>query len=564
MAQPSRDHDRREPPPAGRGERSADGRTRPNGDGRQVDGGDAPAQAAVQPRHGSYRAGFTFGIMSFLAVGVFGVVSTIATARIYGVHVIGQFAIVSAPVATLWLVSTAKEQAALIKEITSLQPRHPRVSQLFAAVFTFSFGLTVVMALIVAVVSVLVFRGPLHHPKLVAPMLVSLAGYTVVTNTAWNIDSIFSAFVAGRQLFWVRLHETLSFLTIAMTLGLLWHSVWGLVAATIGASFTALIHRAIAVRPFVRARLDRGAYRDGMGALPGLLRFGLKITPGGIAQGVSQQVGIWVIALVAPVGVVGAYSRAQNIPERLQQVNLRIGEVLYPTLVGRRGCGDHMGFDRALLDTSRYALIGMLLIASVCGGAAHAILSLFGPGFARAAPAFALLIAYPALATISSAQTQALWSVDRPGMTSVASIARVIATVALTVVLTPRLGIVGPAIALLAGFLFEMAWKTVVLLPFLSGPLHEIWPTRQRAAVAIAYACAFVASRGLERLVPAQGGLLLALCAGSLTYVAALFLSGATNERDRERLGELIGAMRARRARARSQALQTDPAPIGG
>ena len=397
MAQPPPENARRDNQPAGRGVEAA--RERPQ----------------ERARHGSYRAGFSFGIMSFLAVAVFGVVSTIATARIYGVHIIGQFAIVSAPVATLWVVSTAKEQAALIKEITNLEPRHPRVTQLFAAVFTFSCGLTVVMALIVAGVSVLIFRGPLHHPGLVAPMLVSLAGYTIVTNTGWNIDSIFSAFVAGRQLFWVRLHETLSFLTIAVPLGIVWHSVWGLVGATIAASLTALIHRTLAVRRFVYARLNRASYREGMNALPGLLRFGLKITPGGIAQGVSQQVGIWAIALVAPVGIVGAYSRAQTIPERLQQVNLRIGEVLYPTLVGRRGRGDHKGFDRALLDTSRYALIGMLLIASVFGGAAHGILSLFGPGFARAAPAFALLIAFPALATISSAQTQALWSVEQAG-----------------------------------------------------------------------------------------------------------------------------------------------------
>ena len=41
-------------------------------------------------------------------------------------------------------------------------------------------------------------------------------------------------------------------------------------------------------------------------------------------------------------------------------------------------------------------------------------------------------------------------------MTSVTSIARVTATIALTVLLTPRLGIVGPAIALLAGYLLEM------------------------------------------------------------------------------------------------------------
>ena len=238
MAKPSAEND----PP----ERDDPGERAPAARGSGPEGGRGRSQAS----HGSYRAGFSFGVMSFLAVAVFGVVSTIATARIYGVHIIGQFAIVSAPVATLWLVSTAKEQAALIKEITSLQPRHPRVSQLFAAVFTFSFGLTVVMALIVAGVSVLVFREPLHHPGLVAPMLASIAGYTLVTNTGWNIDSIFSAFVAGRQLFWVRLHETVSFLTIAMALGILWHSVGAWSWRTIAASFTALIHRAIAVRPF--------------------------------------------------------------------------------------------------------------------------------------------------------------------------------------------------------------------------------------------------------------------------------------------------------------------------
>jgi hypothetical protein len=86
-------------------------------------------------------------------------------------------------------------------------------------------------------------------PELVTPAFVSLAGYAIVTNTAWNFDAIFSAFVAGRQLFWVRLHETLSFLAIAIAIGLSWRSVWGLVIATIGGSLTALVHRLVVVRP---------------------------------------------------------------------------------------------------------------------------------------------------------------------------------------------------------------------------------------------------------------------------------------------------------------------------
>jgi O-antigen/teichoic acid export membrane protein len=511
-----------------------------------------------QGAHGSYRSGFAFGILSFLAVAVFGVVSTVATARIYGVRVIGEFALASAPVTALWVLSTAKEQAALIKEITGLAPRHPRVTELFVAVFTFSSGLTAAMALIVAAIAAIVFRGPLHHPELVVPTFVNLAGYAIVTNTGWNFDSIFSAFVAGRQLFWVRLHETLSFLAIAVVVGLAWQSIWGLVIATIGGSLTALVHRVVAVRPFVRARLEPGGFRRGMKALPDLLRFGLKITPGAVAQGVSQQAGIWAIGSVAPVALVGAYSRAQTIPDRLQQVNFRIVEMLYPTLVGRHSKGDGEGFDRALVDTTRYALVGMLLIASVCGGAASAILALFGPGFARAAPAFVFLLAYPAVSSAASAQTQALWAVGRPGLTSLVSLARLIATVGLTIVLTPSVGVAGPAIALLAGLLLDATWKTIVLRPYLARSLSHSWPLRQRMALLAAYAGGFGASRLAAHAVGSFEGLLLSLIAGTLAYAAAFLLAGGVDGRDRGRAREALLSIRSRLALKR--ALQSTPA----
>jgi O-antigen/teichoic acid export membrane protein len=489
----------------------------------------------------------------------FGVVSTIVTARIYGVRIIGQFALVSAPVAALWVLSTAKEQAALIKEITGLPPRHPRVTQLFAAVFTFSSGLTAVMSALAALAVWLLFRGPLHVPELVTPAFVSLAGYAIVTNTAWNFDAIFSAFVAGRQLFWVRLHETLSFMAIAIAIGLARHSVWGLVIATIGGSLTALVHRLVVVRPFVRTRITLHEYRVGLRSLPGLLHFGLKITPGSIAQGISQQAGIWVIRAVGgSVALVGAYGRAQTIPERLQQVNMRIVEVLYPTLVGRRATGDHEGFDRALTDTIRYALIGMLLIAAVFGGAAHAILQVFGPGFSRATVVLMLLIAYPALSSVTTAQNQALFAVGRPGLTSVVSLTRMAVTIAATVLLTPMIGITGPAIALLAGLALDIAWKSFVLRNFLSNSLHEIWSRRQRFALVGGYVGGFVAAYMVTKAIPSVGGLLVALITATLTYLVVLIVCGGINHRDRARLTELAATIRARRGRG-----DASPEPVG-
>ncbi|HXM87040.1 MAG TPA: hypothetical protein VN889_05355, partial [Solirubrobacteraceae bacterium] len=240
----------------------------------------AAQEPAPSAERASYRSGFFFGTLSFFAVAAAGLLSTVLTSRLYGVRIIGSFALVSAPVAAMWVLSTVKEQQALIKEITQLPARHPRVTQLFAVVFLFSSALTVVVALFDATICWFVFRGPLHAPQLLAPALVSIAGYAIVTNTGWNIDSILSAFVAGRQIFWVRVHEVVSFIAIAMLVGLLWHSVWGLVIATIGASMSSLAHRVLAARHFVQARLSIRELRAGMSALPELLRFGLRATPG--------------------------------------------------------------------------------------------------------------------------------------------------------------------------------------------------------------------------------------------------------------------------------------------
>jgi O-antigen/teichoic acid export membrane protein len=500
-------------------------------------------------KRGTYRAGFAFGTLSFFAVAAVGLISTVITARLYGVRIIGQFALVSVPVGVLWALSTVKEQQALIKEITPLPPRHPRVTQLFAVVFSFSALLTLTVALLDGIVCWFVFRGPLNAPDLLAPALVGIAGRATIGNTGWNIDSVLSAFLAGRQIFWVRLHEVMSFLLIAVILGVAWRSVWGLVIATIGGYLTSLIHRVIVVRPFVRPRLTRTEYRAGLEVLPELLRFGLKATPGQIAQGLSQQIGVWALGIVAPVAVVGAYSRAQTIPQRLQQASMRITEVLYPTLVGRHTEGDAQGFDRALIDSIRYEMIGMLLIAAVVGGAAREILSVFGPGFSRASWALALVILYPALASVTATQTQALWATNRPGRTSLIQTGRLIVTVPLLIVLTPRIGILGPAIALVAGYVAVVCLNGISLRPFLARPLRATWPLRERCALAAAYAGGFVATRVVERALPGLAWLPVVLLAGAIAYVALFVVGGAVNKRDHRRLSEIVKVARAWRVR---------------
>jgi O-antigen/teichoic acid export membrane protein len=295
-----------------------------------------------------------------------------------------------------------------------------------------------------------------------------------------------------------------------------------------------------------------------MEVLPELLRFGLKATPGQIAQGVSMQAGIWALGTVAPIAVVGAYSRALTIPQRLQQASMRINEVLYPTLVKRHTQGDGEGFDRALVDSIRYEMVGMLLIAATIGGAANSVMNIFGPGFGRAAQALAIVALYPALASITVTQTQALWAIDRPWRTSVTAIARLSVTLGLLIVLTPSIGIVGPAIALVAGYLAAIVLGGVVLRTSMTNPLRATWPLRERFALLAAYAAGFAAARAIEHAVPSAAGLLLCLPASVAAYAATFAVCGGVNTRDRKRLSEVTASTRSWRRR-RSVARQPPP-----
>ncbi|MGH2937680.1 MAG: lipopolysaccharide biosynthesis protein [Solirubrobacterales bacterium] len=501
-------------------------------------------------KRGSYRQGFIFGAFSFAGATVIGLISTVVTSRLYGVEIVGQFALVAAPVAALWVLSTVKEQQALIKEITGLEPREPRVSQLFAVVFSFSWALTGVVGLLTAIVCWFVFRGPLGRPELVAPTFVSIAGYIVITNTCWNLDSVFSAFVAGRVLFWVNLHQGVSFVVLATGLSFVEHSVWGLTIATIASFGTSLVQRLIAVRHYVRPHLTWREYREGLAVLPELLRFGIKATPGQIAQGAAQQGGVWALGVVASTAVVGAYSRAVVIPRNLQTASMRITAVLYPTLVGRHQAGDGHGFDRAMIDSIRYEVIGMLLIAAAIGGAADYVLQIFGSGFSRAAPALVLLMLYPAFAGITVTQTQALWATDRPALTSWISGARLFVNLALLIVLTPSIGIAGPAIAVLSGEVVYVALAGLALRRTMTRPLRETWKIRERIVVLLAYAAGFGAAYGTEQALPFWPGVVLCLAAGSASFLAVFLLGGGLNHRDRERLGHLLRRLRARRRAA--------------
>jgi O-antigen/teichoic acid export membrane protein len=356
---------------------------------------------------------------------------------------------------------------------------------------------------------------------------------------------ILSAFRAGRQLFWARLVHALAFLTTAVVAAVFVRSLWCLVAATVAGPLLALVVRLAVIGAFVRARVARAVLREGAQALPGMVRWGLKTAPGTALQGVASQVAVWVMGFVTTTAAIGAYNRAAQVAQRLVDVNFRILEMLFPTLVERRSRSDAAGFDRAVADSLRYAAIALLLPAAVGGGAAHGVMSLFGPGFERASDAFALLLLVPALGAMSSVQQTQLWAVDRPGIVTAIAAGHTALMVALVIVLTNAMGITGAALACVLAGVAKLTVMSTVARRHWSSPLRGLWPARELLGLALAFGAAFFVARVFDGAVPP--GPLPALVAGTIVYGALVALACRRNPRDRARVAAARTRLRPRR-----------------
>lgn len=497
-------------------------------------------------RRGSYSASAAFGLASFALLAVIGIGGGIVIARLYGIEIIGALALATVPAAVCGSLSSLQEQAALVREVVLLPPRHPRITGLFVAVLAFSAGLTVVVGLVVGGIATVVLQGPVDRPDLVAPALVLIAEYVVLSNTYWNADMIFAAFRAGQPLFWMRLQHAVIYLVIAILLAELGSadSVWGLVAAQIGAAVFSVLVRVVLLRRYMRFVVPRAVLRDGMRSFPDILRFGVKVAPAGIADGVSLETGTLILGVTASVPAVGAWSRSWQLARRLLDPTYRIAEMLFPTLVERRSSEDHAGFDRALLDSARLAGVALLVPAAAAGGAADGIMDLYGPGFDQAATALALLLLVPAAFCVMTLLGQALLAVDKPLTFSKLSAMRAALIVATGVPMTLWLGITGMALATLVAFGLNLVAVAVAARPHVRGDGLLLWPRKVLIGVLLAYVAGFAVARLVDAAVGGLGGLTLALLGGSAAFVAILTVGGGLTTEDRRRVGQLKARVR--------------------
>ncbi|MCU1488008.1 MAG: hypothetical protein JWN67_4754 [Actinomycetia bacterium] len=485
------------------------------------------------PGRPSVKEGFSFAATSFAVNVVVGMLSALLTARVYGVSVIGQYAIATAPWLTVIQFSSVAEQVPLTRKVSLLPAHHRMVAGLFMPILLFSVGLTVVAGIPIMVLSAAAMHGPIDQPGLVLPALTIVIAYCLIDNTSWNIDAVLSGFRAGRELFYARVAFVGGFLVFALAFSTVSHSIWALTFATVASFVVSLAVRLVLLRRFARFFPDRESLREGFRELPDMLRFAVRIVGGRIAGGLNSQADTWILGSMVPVALVGAYSRASGLAVRMNDAGYRVNEILFPTLTERYESGDVVGYERILLGAVRMTALPLAIAAGAGGGAAVGILGMFGPGFSRGAGALAFLLVAYSLTVITMIQGGGLLAAGRPGWSTWVAVVRLVVSVGLMVPFAHLFGATGVGAALFVGCLVVAVQAAWFLRRASLSAASTAAQVRTVAVVGLVYAIAFIVARVVDLALPGVLGAGIAVGAGALAAVPVAFLPGGVTGGER-------------------------------
>ncbi len=501
-------------------------------------GADGPGRHMTSPDLGagteraSIGEGMSFAALSFTLTAAVFAVNAVVTSRIYGVEVIGQYALACAPWLTLISFSTITEQVPFVKRLAVLPIGSRRAGALLVAVLTFSAALTTVMAVPILLLGAVALRGPIHQPGLVLPAVVIVLGYVAIENPSWNLDSVLSGFRAGRELFWARMTQAVSMLVAAVALRPFVPTVWGMTLATLVSFAASFAVRVGFVMRFTTVRLSPAELREAFGELPAILRYAVRLLPGRVAASVTDQAGTWILGAVVPVAGVGAFSRASSLTARLDDVAFRVGEILFPALVEHTNDSNEEAHEQLLVGTLRVVGAVMFLIVATAGGASFGVMQVFGRGFDQAGNVLTILLAAGVVNIVSGLMGYGILAWDRPGLLALISVVQAIIVLALMGATASTFHGEGIAFALLMGGLFNLAAKLMALRRCgLSSGATRALATNLLALCAVTVV-GFVAARLVDSALPGVPGTAVAGAAGAAAYAAAAYVFGVVRREE--------------------------------
>lgn len=333
--------------------------------------------------------------------------------------------------------------------------------------------------------------------------------------------------------------ETTSSLT-AIALALNGFGLWSLVIGNIMAEVMRVLltwtfnwtafHKLAWLRPH---RFEEEPVRE-------LLRFGTTDTASGLVRYFTEQVDTWYVGRNFGETVVGYYSKAYDMTSRLTFMfsNVLFGQVLLPSYAKIQD--DLKRLQRAYLKSTSMVMLTMAPVSLGLLVLAEPIIKvLFGAKWLPMVPIWQVFSFYTLVRPISGNTGPLFQAVGRPGRNLRSTLVLLAVIVPSLLILVPRMGIVGAAVAVFighfAGMLFNV-WQINEILPGTGiGTFKAILPSLICGAI-----MALVVQLAKAPVIGLAGGqnwisLLTLVVIGALAYLGALLVL------QRPLLKELVG-----------------------
>ena len=251
-----------------------------------------------------------------------------------------------------------------------------------------------------------------------------------------------------------------------------------------------------------------------------LLRDGLPMGGAAILRKTSGRVDVLILTALGSHAAAGHFSAGYKIVEALGVVATTLAQVIFP-LLSRTAHSGAM-FSDVVAVSVRYLLFAGLPLAVILGGsAAWVVTFVYGPAFAPAADALALLSVACATVFITALYPFLFAALHAQQQYIIAAAAGLLVNVLVDIVLIPRLSHVGAAIGTVCAEVTFLALGALFLRRHLTG-LSLVSMTWRPLAAGLAMAATVVLASG-----GGAGTFVAGLVAATILYVVLLIVLGA-------------------------------------
>ena len=279
-----------------------------------------------------------------------------------------------------------------------------------------------------------------------------------------------AAIVMGRQA--VRWYAAINVVNPVLTTVLLVIVLWGLAPSVLGAIAVYLTGAAINTLLYLAAaaRVSRAVPEPAFAPLRQLVRYGLQFYPTSLAGFFSNRVDVYLIAFLItdPSEALGYYTMAVGLAEMVYLLERSVGQVYFPHVAG----SNRQDADRRVALVSRVTLLSAGVFALLLIPAALLLIGTLLPAFGPSIPP--MLVLLPGVAAMSASNVIGGYvaGIDRPGVASTVTVIAFVVNIAANLVLIPRFGILGAALASLISYSLSWLLLTVMASRF-SGAFNQ-------------------------------------------------------------------------------------------